>query len=261
MKKNLLSSKPVRVAGLCACTAALALSMAGCSTSSATESTQVLNASDATSAAGNTVGAYKTQEVLTADNASYDFEEPSSSEISNIYSFTLEGKTYTLPCAASEFKDAGWTSDITVAANHYSSAATKEMYILGDDATKYIGLAVVNTGSEETSWENCTVVGITVLGASAVDFQTSEGIKVGSDFSAVQKAYGASSYDIDKFGTIGYHFQVRSNDSLDGTNWYGQSVDTLTFTIRNTSFFEDWSSDNEVYTIRMENFGDMKATE
>lgn len=266
MKKNLFSAKcagRVRMVGVCAASAALALALAGCASSGGTA--QSINASDETNASGNTVGAYTQPESLTSSNADYEFTTPSATEISDIYTFTLEGKTYTLPCAASEFVDAGWTTakDVTVAANHYASAPGNAMLTLGDDADTYIGLQLVNTTDAEASWDACTVVGITVEGnsAAAAEFTTKDGVKIGDTFEAVQKAYGASNYDTDRFGTIGYHFAVRSDERLDGTRWYGQSIDTLSFTADNLSVYPEWDADATVYIVRMENFGDIKASE
>ena len=104
-----MCGRGVRLGATVAVAGALALSLAGCGSSD--ETAQQLNASDETNASGVTVGAYKTPEYYVADNANYQVKTPSESEISDIYTFTLEGKTFTLPCAASQLADAGWTPD------------------------------------------------------------------------------------------------------------------------------------------------------
>ncbi len=241
---------------------ALALGgLAGCS--SGASSQQVLNTSDSTNASGNTVGAYKAPEFDWVDDADYQLKTPSSSEISQIYTFTLEGKTYTLPCKASEFTDAGWTAlrDQTVAANFCSKAAIGNGYALGGDTSKQVGLNVLNTGSAEAAWGDCIVVGILVDSNSNVDFATADGVKVGDSYEKVQQAYGSTSYDIDEFGTMGFHFAVASDSSKAGNRWYGDQVDTLSVTPDNASAYPNWSHDSHVLTIRLENFGDIAASE
>lgn len=253
-----------RAAGACVTVAVagvLAFSLAGCAQTK--EVAQQLNASDSTNASGITVGAYKSPEYTVADNESYQVKTPSASEISEIYTFTLEGKTFTLPCAASEFADAGWeptTADLTVAAEYYWSAAAANGYKLaGTD--KQVGLHLVNTGGTEAGWKDCQVVGITVDGNSGVAFETAAGVKVGDAYADVQKAYGATSYDDNNFGTLGYHFAAASDELKDGDRWYGKCVDALVITPTNAGMYPNWSDDNVVYSLFLENFGTISPTE
>ena len=250
----------LRGAAVLAMTGALAFACAGCTTGS---STQKSTASDSTTISGNMDGAYKTPEYTWADNSSYQTKTPSASEISQIYTFTLNGKTYTLPCKASELADAGWAPvrDTTVAAKFCSKASIGNGYALNGDTSKQVGLNVLNTTDSEANWQDCTVVGVLVDGNSNVDFATAAGIKVGSTYGEVQKAYGATSYDYDQFGTMGFHFAVASDSSKSGNRWYGQCVDTLSVTPDNASLYPNWSSDSVVYTLRLENFGDIAASE
>lgn len=238
----------------------LAFCLVGCA---ADEQGQQLSASDSTSASGTTVGAYKAPEYAWVDNGAYDAQTPSAGEISGIYTFTLEGKTFTLPCAASEFADAGWApkSDLTVAAQRYWSASAANGFVLSGADGKMVGLHLVNTGSADTSWENCQVVGIAVDGNSGVAFQTAAGVKVGDSYADVQKAYGATAFDVDNFGTMGWHFAAASDASKDGNRWYGQSIDTLSVTPTDEGLYPNWSDDDYVYGIRLENFGAIAATE
>lgn len=252
----------LRVGSAIAVAGALALGgLAGCSQNASSQ--QVLNSSDATNASGTTVGAYKAPEFDWVDNASYEVKTPSSSEISQIYTFTLAGKTYTLPCKASEFVDAGWTSvrDQSVPASFCSKAAIGNGYALGGDLSKQIGLNVLNTSSTEAAWGDCIVVGILVDSNSNVDFSTAAGIAVGDSYQKVQQAYGATSYAIDEFGTMGFHFTEASDSSKEGNRWYGDQIDTLSATPDNASAYPNWSDESNVLTIRLENFGDIAASE
>lgn len=255
-----MCGRGVRLGATVAVAGALALSLAGCGSSD--ETAQQLNASDETNASGVTVGACKTPEYYVADNANYQVKTPSESEISDIYTFTLEGKTFTLPCAASQLADAGWTpaGDLTVAAGRYWSAAAANGFTLEGAEGKTVGLHLVNTGAADASWKDCQVVGITVDGNSGVEFQTAAGVKVGDAYANVQKAYGATSYDIDNFGTLGYHFAA-ADASKDGARWYGQSVDALVVTPTNASLYLNWSAENMVYSVFLENFGSIAPTE
>ncbi len=251
------------VACLCAMLVA-AGALVGCSGGSSSEADSgAAVASDDTNASGITVGAYIEAVSETSDNDSYDALVLSDEEISEVYSFVLEGEEYTLPCEAQVFADAGWSpnEDLTVAAQQYSSAPIAGGgFSLNSDEGKTIGLQLVNTGDEEASWADCLVVGITVEGDS-VSFSTSKGLCVGDEFSKIQEAYGASSYDVDRYGTIGFHFSAAANSEMSGARWYGQEVDTLTFLSTTKTLYADWSAEQYVDTIRMEYFGTIEATE
>jgi hypothetical protein len=248
---------------LCLC---LALGMSGCSITASSSSTG-LATDDSTNAAGNTDGAYKQAASLAADNAEYEATVLSDGEIDQVYTFTLEGVQYSLPCDASQFTAAGWNSDtsLIVEAGTYSSASSPMTICLGSDTDKVIELQFVNQTGADANWTECTVVGITVsssdVSPNMVNFATSKGIELGDSFAEVQEAYGATSEAIDRFGTLGYNFTIRNDASMAGYRWYGQAIDSLSFISTSTTLYDDWSADNYVRVIRMESFRGIDATE
>ncbi len=240
--------------------------MAGCS-----EEKEIYSAADTeyeadeTTIDGNMMGAYYQSSSYTAENDEYETIVFSAEEIEEIYTFTLEGVTYTLPCAASEFAAAGWApketlEEMTVAAKHYKSSPVADggYYLEGCDAN--IGLHLVNTSNKEKNWTECMVVGITVLGTD-YDFELSTGIRVGDTWDVIQAAYGASSYDVDRYGNIGYNFGIRLDESLEGYNWYGEAYDTLTFLSNTKTLYASWDEENIIDTIRLEFWGDIEPSE
>ncbi len=247
---------PGRYRGRCR---ALALSLAGCGSSD--ETAQQLNASDETNASGVTVGAYKTPEYYVADNANYQVKTPSESEISDIYTFTLEGKTFTLPCAASQLADAGWTpaGDLTVAAGRYCAAAANGFTLEGAEGKNRRLAPGEHGGLPMRRGRTAKLWALPLMATRALN-SNGCGREVGDAYANVQKAYGATSYDIDNFGTLGYHFAA-ADASKDGARWYGQSVDALVVTPTNASLYPNWSAENMVYSVFLENFGSIAPTE
>ena len=158
---------------------------------------------------------------------------------------------------------AGWSPlrDTTVAANFCSKSPIGNGYALNGDKTKQVGFNVLNTSNSDAAWQDCMVVGILVDTNSNVSFETKAGIKLGDTYAKVQEAYGATSYDFDQFGTMGFHFAVASDSSKSGNRWYGQCVDTLSVTPENASLYPNWQTESKVLTLRMENFGDIAASE
>lgn len=183
-------------------------------------------------------------------------------DIDEVYTFTMAGGEYALPCPVTAFTEAGWTPQYperTVVPGFNASNPTNIFYLNGDENVK-VYLDLLNPGDEEASWKRCTVVGVTVEYGTAPAFETSAGIALGSSIDDVEAAYGGSDYEVDRYGTIGYHFLARLGDEYAGHRWYGESSDTLTFMV-DTTLHPGWEDDHIVAHIHLQSFSGIDASE
>lgn len=136
--------------------------------------------------------------------------------VSRIYTFTLNGDTYTLPCKVTDFTENGWDlGGGTLDANKY--ARTIGFYKGGSE---YVTFEVMNDTEEDgVELANLKVVSVKVeqnfADAEGNEFVTADGLRLGMTLDEVKALYGEPSTE--KSSYIGYHFQKQyETDALRG---------------------------------------------
>lgn len=136
--------------------------------------------------------------------------------VSRIYTFTLNGDTYTLPCKVTDFTENGWNlGGGTLDAKKY--ARTIGFYKGGSE---YVTFEVMNDTEEDgVELANLKVVSVKVeqnfADAEGNEFVTADGLRLGMTLDEVKALYGEPSTE--KSSYIGYHFQKQyETDALRG---------------------------------------------
>ena len=117
----------------------------------------------------------------------------SVADVERIYSFTLEGRTYTFPCPMADFLNngwhyAGWAADAgaSLDAMTYSSA------ILTNDAGKRLSVDIMNPTQSAVAVADARLMSITVRANDTPPaFATANGLSLGMAGSDVAGLYGA----------------------------------------------------------------------
>lgn len=170
-------------------------------------------------------------------------------DIDDIYTFTLNGDTYTLPCAVTEFTDNGWNfGNGTLDANTY--ARTFGYY---EDAQENIVFEVANlTDEKDVDLNKLIVVGIQVsqdnIAEDGYEFETTDGIIPGMTTDEIKKVYGEPTYEHETY--MEYCFMERyETEGLRsfGNMYAGEDAFTL---------YMDDEEDRDVVTrVSLEYFG------
>lgn len=136
--------------------------------------------------------------------------------VSRIYTFTLNGDTYTLPCRVTDFTENGWDlGGGTLDANTY--ARTIGFHKGGSE---YVTFEVMNDTEEDgVELAKLKVVSVKVeqsfADAEGNEFETLDGLHLGMTLDEVKALYGEPSTE--KSSYIGYHFQEQYEiDTLRG---------------------------------------------
>lgn len=114
-------------------------------------------------------------------------------DIADIYKFTLDGKTYALPCDLQDLLDDGWTTRLIDPSTDTMSARTYSSMILykGDSMVSF---CIANFEETEITVSQSKVIKIEVSSNDNVAFQTGKGLKIGDDFTRVTELYGSETY-------------------------------------------------------------------
>ena len=128
--------------------------------------------------------------------------------VSHIYTFTLNGDTYTLPCKVTDFTDNGWDlGSGTLDASTY--ARTTGFYKGGSE---YVIFEVLNDTEENSvDLSELTVVAAEVtqnfMDVEGYEFETADGIHLGMTIDEIKEIYGEPSSENTSY--ICYRFQDR----------------------------------------------------
>lgn len=114
-------------------------------------------------------------------------------DVKDIYTFTLEGKTYTLPFDAKELFDLGWECELVDHKSYTLDSATYSSFYIKKDNAR-ISVSIANTTNETAILNDCMVIEIGVTGESGVAFETADGFKIGDSYKTVYDKYGAEEY-------------------------------------------------------------------
>lgn len=153
-----------------------------------------------------TVFAETTTEGTTEISAETAEEE--TDPVSRIYTFTLNGDTYTLPCKVTDLTENGWDlGSGTLDANTY--ARTIGFYKGGSEPVTF---EVMNdTEENDVDLEELTVVAVKVtqsfVDTEEYEFETADGIHPGMTIDEIKELYGEPSTESSSY--ISYHFQER----------------------------------------------------
>ena len=136
--------------------------------------------------------------------------------VSRIYTFTLNGVTYTLPCQVTDFTENGWNlGSGTLDANTYARTIG-----FHNGGSEYVTFEVMNDTEEDgVELANLKVVSVKVtqsfVDVDGNEFVTADGLHLGMTLDEVKELYGVPSSE--KSSYIGYHFQDRyETDGLRG---------------------------------------------
>lgn len=135
-----------------------------------------------------------------AERSGDDEENPVVSEksVRDIFSFTLEGKSYELSCGVEDFLDAGWALEPT------SSNMEGKVIEAGNglswiglryngDSKKHVGVSVFNFGSEDVDWKETSVIGVSLRSDMAPSFKNALGTSLDSSGKDTVALYGCNS--------------------------------------------------------------------
>ena len=126
--------------------------------------------------------------------------------VSLIYTFTLNGDTYTLPCPVTDFTENGWDlGSGTLDANTY--ARTVGFY---NGGSEYVTFEVMNDTEEDgVELANLKVVSVKVeqsfVDVDGNEFETLDGLRLGMTLDEVKALYGEPSTENSSY--LVYHFQ------------------------------------------------------
>ena len=136
--------------------------------------------------------------------------------VSRIYTFTLNGDTYTLPCKVTDFTENGWNlGSGTLDANTYARTIG---YHKG--GSEYVAFEVLNDTEEDgVEMANLKVVSVKVtqsfVDVEGNEFVTADGLRLGMTLDEVKALYGEPTSENASY--ISYHFQNRyETDGLRG---------------------------------------------
>lgn len=136
--------------------------------------------------------------------------------VSSIYTFTLNGDTYTLPCKVTDFTENGWNlGSGTLDANTYARTIG---YHKG--GSEYVAFEVLNDTEEDgVEMANLKVVSVKVtqsfVDVEGNEFVTADGLRLGMTLDEVKALYGEPTSENASY--ISYHFQNRyETDGLRG---------------------------------------------
>lgn len=170
-------------------------------------------------------------------------------DIDDIYTFTLNGDTYTLPCAVTEFTDNGWNLENgTLDANTYA-----RIFGYYEDAQESIVFEVANlTDEKDVDLNKLIVVGIQVsqdnIAEDGYEFETTDGIIPGMTTDEIKKVYGEPTYEHETY--MEYCFMERyETEGLRsfGNMYAGEDAFTL---------YMDDEEDRDIVTrVSLEYFG------
>ena len=142
------------------------------------------------------------------DESSVKAVEEETDSVSHIYTFTLNGDTYTLPCKVTSFTENGWDlGNGTLDANTH--ARTIGYY---EGGSEYVQFEVMNDTDENgVDLSDLTVVGVSVTQSFAdtegYEFETADGICPGMTIDEIKEIYDEPSSENSSY--ISYHFQER----------------------------------------------------
>ena len=146
-----------------------------------------------------------------AESTAVEIIEVSAAEmdpVSRIYTFTLNGDTYTLPCQVTDFTENGWDlGSGTLDANTYARTIG-----VHNGGSENVTFEVMNDTEEDgVELANLKVVSVKVtksfVDVDGNDFVTADGLRPGMTVDEVKALYGEPSSENSSY--IGYHFQNR----------------------------------------------------
>lgn len=126
--------------------------------------------------------------------------------VSLIYTFTLNGDTYTLPCKVTDFTENGWDlGGGTLDANTYARTIG-----FHNGGSEYVSFEVMNDTEEDgVELANLKVVSVKVtqsfVDVDGNEFETLDGLHLGMTLDEVKALYGEPSTE--KSSYLAYHFQ------------------------------------------------------
>ena len=144
-----------------------------------------------------------------AESTAVETIEVSAAEmdpVSRIYTFTLNGDTYTLPCQVTDFTENGWNlGSGTLDANTYARTIG-----VHNGGSENVTFEVMNDTEEDgVELANLKVVSVKVtksfVDVDGNDFVTADGLRPGMTVDEVKALYGEPSSENSSY--IGYHFQ------------------------------------------------------
>lgn len=135
--------------------------------------------------------------------------------VSRIYTFTLNGDTYTLPCKVTDLTENGW--DLGSGTLDADSYARTIGYYKG--GSEYVSFEVMNDTKEDgVDLSELIVVSVKVtqsfLDTEGYEFETADGICPGMTLDEIKELYGEPSSENSSY--ISYHFLERY-ETADGS--------------------------------------------
>lgn len=191
------------------------------------------------------LSAKEASETVTEDNT--EDEDP----LDHIYTFTLNGTTYTLPCPVTDFTDNDWNlGSGTLDANSYAN--TLGFY---KDNSQNIVFQVANlTEEDKVDLNELTVVGITItqtaITEGGYEFETADGIVPGMTVDEIKALYGEPAHEHETYMSYRFfeYYETEGLRSL-GTVYAGEDCFTL------------YLDENIVSRVQLEYFGIEETTE
>lgn len=168
-------------------------------------------------------------------------------DIDEIYTFQLEGDTYSLPCKVSDFLNNGCTMserNLTTTIPAQRIMGQLRVYPNGNEDS-YIELYVMNDTDSDMTVQECNqVVGITVMEDSNVSLILSTGIDIGSgtvDLETMKAVYGSESpvYRESRESTFIWEFYELINHDYDDAFYISglfPGMDALTVNVAKESY-------------------------
>lgn len=137
-------------------------------------------------------------------------------DIADIYRFTLDGKSYAMPCGFQELLDDGWDPGLADPEVDTLEAQSYSVYTLYK-GEKSVSVAVANFRESTILLGQGTVIEVTVFTEDKVEFQTGKGLKIGDNASNITELYGSETYsNSDNIIEYRYLRQLGYQDDLMG---------------------------------------------
>lgn len=152
----------------------------------------------------------------------------SPEDLAKIYTFTLDGKEFSLPCSISDFQEIGWdftySNDMDVKIPGKTTDGA--WFTNNDDSDSEIYLYFINATGDAHEMKDCRVIGIEITEGyfENVDFSTADGITIGSSREDVDTIYGVPE-DADEDYYL-YEFFAQYGDEGDDCFPFSDGKDT-----------------------------------
>ena len=163
-------------------------------------------------------------------------------DIADIYQFTLDGRSYAMPCMLQELLNDGWEPGLADPDTDTLAERSYSVYTLykGDAS---VGVSVANFQESAIPMGQGTLIEINISSDSKAEFQTGKGLKIGDSVSRVTELYGDETYSNDNHA-IEYCY-LRQLGYQEGINGIMQE-----YTLED-SFKIQWDSADKIDYIQM----------